>query len=55
MSLKFGENIVPNQKNENEIERGLQKTEKLVYNSDCMITSQKTSKQNKIQEGGVFL
>jgi len=56
MSLKFGENIVPNQKNENKIERGLQKTEKLVYNSDCMITSQKTSKQKQNSRGrGIFM
>jgi hypothetical protein len=56
MILTFCEDTVPKRKSEDEIERGLQKTEKLVYNSDCMITSQKTSKQKQNSRGrGIFM
>src|SRR6056297_2257358 len=56
VALKFSKNKVPKTKKEHKIERGLQKTEKIVYNCDCMITSHKTSKQKQNSRGrGIFM
>src|SRR6056297_3479377 len=56
VALKFSKDKVPKSKKEHKNERGLQKTKKIVYNYDCMITSHKTSKQKQNSRGrGIFM